>query len=175
MEINTFLSSLSLRVRRYWKGGSPLQPPITKSKRTIESRAKRSSINLIRTHFQYACCFIHREKQENIYEESYALSLWYCQNIRVIRKVFTMKMEILLEPTSNKLLVGDMWDPSWIKLVTTGKKRWGDSHLNQTCSRKWIDGYFWKTFQCAHQQSFEHIDCENFQTKVFFTEMWLNL
>ena len=48
-------------------------------------------------------------KSKKVYvKESYALSLWYCQNIQVIRKVFTMKMEILLEPTSNKLLVGDM-------------------------------------------------------------------
>ncbi|GJX25106.1 hypothetical protein Tco_0231402 [Tanacetum coccineum] len=36
-------------------------------------------------------------------------------------------MEILLEPTSNKLLVGDLYDSIQIKLVTTGKKRWCDS------------------------------------------------
>ncbi|GKA72430.1 hypothetical protein Tco_0778646 [Tanacetum coccineum] len=47
------------------------------------------------------------------------------QNIRVIS--FTMKMEILLEPTSNKLMVGDLCDSIRIKLVTTGKKRWCDS------------------------------------------------
>ncbi|GKA17977.1 hypothetical protein Tco_0697814 [Tanacetum coccineum] len=38
-----------------------------------------------------------------------------------------MKMEILLEPTSNKLMVGDLCDSIRIKLVTTGKKRWYDS------------------------------------------------
>ncbi|GJT84706.1 hypothetical protein Tco_1066423 [Tanacetum coccineum] len=38
-------------------------------------------------------------------------------------KVFTMKMEILLELTSNKLLVGDLCDSARIKLVSTGKKR----------------------------------------------------
>ncbi|GKE44330.1 hypothetical protein Tco_1471614, partial [Tanacetum coccineum] len=38
-----------------------------------------------------------------------------------------MKMEILLEPTSNKLIVGDVCDSIRIKLVTTGKKRWCDS------------------------------------------------
>ncbi|GKC70662.1 hypothetical protein Tco_1116545, partial [Tanacetum coccineum] len=38
-----------------------------------------------------------------------------------------MKMEILLEPTSNKLMVGDLCDSIRIKLVTTGKKRWCDS------------------------------------------------
>ncbi|GJV17980.1 hypothetical protein Tco_1363303 [Tanacetum coccineum] len=37
--------------------------------------------------------------------ESFALSLRFGQNIRVILKVLTVKMEILLEPTSNKLLV----------------------------------------------------------------------
>ncbi|GKA86884.1 hypothetical protein Tco_0808595 [Tanacetum coccineum] len=47
------------------------------------------------------------------------------RNIRVIS--FTMKMEILLEPTSNKLMVGDLCDSIRIKLVTTGKKRWCDS------------------------------------------------
>ncbi|GJX06838.1 hypothetical protein Tco_0194770 [Tanacetum coccineum] len=38
-----------------------------------------------------------------------------------------MKMEILLEPTSNKLMVGNLCDSIRIKLVTTGKKRWCDS------------------------------------------------
>ncbi|GJT03933.1 hypothetical protein Tco_0838395 [Tanacetum coccineum] len=38
-----------------------------------------------------------------------------------------LKMEILLEPTSNKLMVGDLCDSIQIKLVTTGKKRWCDS------------------------------------------------
>ena len=42
-------------------------------------------------------------------------------------KVFSMKMEILLESTSNKLMVGDLCDPIWIKLVTLGKKQWCDS------------------------------------------------
>ncbi|GJX89900.1 hypothetical protein Tco_0343226 [Tanacetum coccineum] len=33
----------------------------------------------------------------------------------------------MLEPTSNKLMVGDLCDSIRIKLVTTGKKRWCDS------------------------------------------------
>ncbi|GKC82745.1 hypothetical protein Tco_1138462, partial [Tanacetum coccineum] len=41
--------------------------------------------------------------------------------------IFTMKMEILLESTSNKLMVGDLCDSIRIKLVTTGKKQWCDS------------------------------------------------
>nr|GEU75246.1 retrovirus-related Pol polyprotein from transposon TNT 1-94 [Tanacetum cinerariifolium] len=32
--------------------------------------------------------------------------------------IFTLTMEILLEPTSNKLLVGDVGDSIWIELVT---------------------------------------------------------
>ncbi|GKC50036.1 hypothetical protein Tco_1072781 [Tanacetum coccineum] len=86
-----------------------------KSKRTIETRSKRSSINLIRT-LSLITCSSHNVKTRVI--------------IRVLRiilvvlpehpsdtYVFTMKMEILLEPTSNKLMVGDLWDPYWIKLV----------------------------------------------------------
>ncbi|GKE15016.1 hypothetical protein Tco_1422593 [Tanacetum coccineum] len=38
-----------------------------------------------------------------------------------------MKMEILLEPISNKHMVGDLCDSIRIKLVTTGKKQWCDS------------------------------------------------
>ncbi|GJS63118.1 hypothetical protein Tco_0677682 [Tanacetum coccineum] len=75
-----------------------------KPKCTIESRAKRSSINLIRTLFHITC-------------SSDNMKTWVI--IRVLRiilvvlpehpsdtYVFTMKMEILLEPTSNKLMVG---------------------------------------------------------------------
>ncbi|GJV49150.1 hypothetical protein Tco_1439362 [Tanacetum coccineum] len=75
-----------------------------KPKCTIESRAKRSSINLIRTLFHITC-------------SSDNMKTWVI--IRVLRiilvvlpehpsdtYVFTIKMEILLEPTSNKLMVG---------------------------------------------------------------------
>nr|GFA11266.1 uncharacterized mitochondrial protein AtMg00810-like [Tanacetum cinerariifolium] len=90
------------------KGGSQLQPPITKTKSAqIEFRAnKKSIIDLIRTQSMYnTCCSPYN-------------NIW---NKRVLRiflenlpkhpsdtKVFTVKMEILLEPTSNKLLVGDL-------------------------------------------------------------------
>ncbi|GJW56710.1 hypothetical protein Tco_0103441 [Tanacetum coccineum] len=37
-------------------------------------------------------------------------------------QVIIVKMEILLEPTSNKLMVGDLCDSIRIKLVTTRKK-----------------------------------------------------
>ncbi|GJV04275.1 hypothetical protein Tco_1337844 [Tanacetum coccineum] len=47
------------------------------------------------------------------------------KNIRVI--LFIVKMEILLELTSNKLMVGDLCNSIRIKLVTTGKKWWCDS------------------------------------------------
>ncbi|GJT51298.1 retrovirus-related pol polyprotein from transposon TNT 1-94 [Tanacetum coccineum] len=79
-----------------------------KPKCTIESRAKRSSINLTRTLFHITCS-LHNVKTRVI--------------MRVLRiilvvlpehpsdtYVFTMKMEILLEPTSNKLMVGKLGD-----------------------------------------------------------------
>ncbi|GJT63840.1 hypothetical protein Tco_1015320 [Tanacetum coccineum] len=72
-----------------------------KPKHTVGSRAKRSSINLVRTLIHYIC-LSHTVKTRNI--------------LRVLRiilvilpehpsdtKVLTVKMEILLEPTSNKL------------------------------------------------------------------------
>ncbi|GKC74427.1 hypothetical protein Tco_1120310 [Tanacetum coccineum] len=61
----------------------------------------------------------------HFYRLSYSELVDIEKNIRVIS--FTMKMEILLEPTSNKLMVGDLCDSIRIKLVTTGKKRWCDS------------------------------------------------
>ncbi|GJW04737.1 hypothetical protein Tco_1563593 [Tanacetum coccineum] len=84
--------------------GTLLQPPTTKNQMcTIESRAMRSSINLVRTLIQ--TMLVHH-------------TLWqHVKILRVLRiilevlpehpsdtKVLTMKMEILLEPTSNKLL-----------------------------------------------------------------------
>ncbi|GJW45246.1 hypothetical protein Tco_0074045 [Tanacetum coccineum] len=40
---------------------------------------------------------------------------------------YEVSMEILLEQTSNKLMVGDLCHSARIKLVITGKKRWCDS------------------------------------------------
>ncbi|GJT63773.1 hypothetical protein Tco_1015253 [Tanacetum coccineum] len=67
-----------------------------KPKRTIESRAKRSSINLIRTlfHFTYHS---HNVNTRIIF----VVLLEHPSDTYV----FIMKMEILLEPTSNKLMV----------------------------------------------------------------------
>ncbi|GJS30871.1 putative ribonuclease H-like domain-containing protein [Tanacetum coccineum] len=59
-----------------------------------------------------------------------------------------MKMEILLEITSNKLLVGDLWDSTRIKLVSTGKKRcdngteFKNNDMNQFCGMKGIKREF---------------------------------
>ncbi|GJR00302.1 hypothetical protein Tco_0523286 [Tanacetum coccineum] len=90
-----------------------------KAKCTIESRAKRSSINLIRTLFHITCSS-HNVKTRLI--------------IRVLRIIlvvlpehpsdtymFIMKMEILLEPTSNKLMVD-------VSIKRTGKL--GDSDVH---------------------------------------------
>ncbi|GJR19165.1 reverse transcriptase domain-containing protein [Tanacetum coccineum] len=92
--------------------------------------------------------------------------------------VLIIQMEILLEPTSNKLMVGDLCDSIRIKLVTTGKKRWCDSiriklvpgfytsagnpvkeillKLNLPDHRKLKDGGEVKEFQ----RSFRHSDTE---------------
>nr|GEX11543.1 hypothetical protein [Tanacetum cinerariifolium] len=86
-------------------GGSQLQPPISKTKSArIESRANKSSvINLIKTQSMYnTCCSPYN-------------NIWYKRVLRIFleiwpehpsdTKVFTLKMEILLKPMSNKLLV----------------------------------------------------------------------
>ncbi|GKB96452.1 hypothetical protein Tco_0982589 [Tanacetum coccineum] len=46
-----------------------------------------------------------------------------------------MAMEILLEPTLNKLIVGDLCDSKRIKLVTTGKKQCSASYIVSTGRR----------------------------------------
>ncbi|GJT96695.1 hypothetical protein Tco_1092213 [Tanacetum coccineum] len=76
-----------------------------KPKRTIESRAKRSSINLIRTLF-HITCFSHNVKTRVIIRVLRIILVVLLEHPSDIY-VFTMKMEILLEPTSNKLMVGD--------------------------------------------------------------------
>nr|GEU89955.1 hypothetical protein [Tanacetum cinerariifolium] len=85
-------------------GGNLLQPLITKIRcAQIESRAnKRSIINLIRIQSMYnTCCSPYN-------------NIWYKRVLRIFlenlpehpsdTKVFTVNMEILLEPTLNKLL-----------------------------------------------------------------------
>ncbi|GJT36778.1 hypothetical protein Tco_0936643 [Tanacetum coccineum] len=67
-----------------------------------------------------------------------------------------MKMEILLEPTSNKLMVGDLCDSIRIKLVTTGKKRWCDSIRIKLVPGTPDDCIKVKEFQ----RSFRHSDTE---------------
>ncbi|GJU19150.1 hypothetical protein Tco_1147116 [Tanacetum coccineum] len=79
-----------------------------KPKCTIESRAKRSSINLIRT-LSHVTCSSHNVKARVIIRV-------LCIILVVLPEhpsdtyVFTIKMEILLEPTSNKLMVGKLGD-----------------------------------------------------------------
>nr|GEU49577.1 retrovirus-related Pol polyprotein from transposon TNT 1-94 [Tanacetum cinerariifolium] len=72
-----------------------------KPKRTIESRAKRSSINLIRTLFQYTC--LSHTVKTRIILRVLRIILVILPEHPSDTKVFTMKMEILLETTSNKL------------------------------------------------------------------------
>ncbi|GJU15094.1 hypothetical protein Tco_1143060 [Tanacetum coccineum] len=79
-----------------------------KPKRTIESRANRSSINLIRTLF-YITCSSHNVKTRVIISVLHIILVVLPEHPSDTY-VFTMKMEILLEPTSNKLMV----DPTLI-------------------------------------------------------------
>ncbi|GJW62069.1 hypothetical protein Tco_0111404 [Tanacetum coccineum] len=74
-------------------------------KRTIESRAKRSSINLIKTLFHITCSS-HNVKTRVIIRVLHIILVVLPENSSDTY-VFTMKMEILLESTSNKLMVGD--------------------------------------------------------------------
>ncbi|GKC00343.1 hypothetical protein Tco_0986479, partial [Tanacetum coccineum] len=77
-----------------------------KPKRTIESRAKRSSINLIRTLFHITCSS-HNVKTRVIIRVLCIILVVLPEHLSDTY-VFTMKMEILLEPTSNKLMVDDL-------------------------------------------------------------------
>nr|GEU33859.1 hypothetical protein [Tanacetum cinerariifolium] len=78
-----------------------------KPKRTIESRAKRSSINLIRTHF-LLLFFTHCGNK--IIQRVLRIILVILPEHLSDANAFTMKMEIMLEPSSNKLLVGSYKD-----------------------------------------------------------------
>ena len=65
-------------------------------------------------------------------------------------KVFTMKMEILLERSSLKLLVGDMWDPygsSLWQLESNNGEIQSESTLFQGIG---LTNTFAKTVQCAY-------------------------
>ncbi|GJZ32879.1 hypothetical protein Tco_0578315 [Tanacetum coccineum] len=83
-------------------------------------------------------------------------------------KVFTMTMEILLEPTSNKLLVGDLCDSIRIKLVTTGKKRWSiltdskeyikmDVEQRSVKVKELQERCIIKAFKLSYQEKYEHV------------------
>nr|GEU29830.1 hypothetical protein [Tanacetum cinerariifolium] len=69
------------------------------------------------------------------------------------------KMEILLEPTSNKLLVGDLWILLRIKLVTTGKKQWFNSIQIKLVPANELTDAFRKPFKVLNN-FFEYVDCE---------------
>nr|GEU69847.1 reverse transcriptase domain-containing protein [Tanacetum cinerariifolium] len=87
----------------------------------IESRAKRSSINLIRTLFHITCSS-HIVKTRVIIRVL-CIILVVLPEHPSDTKVLTMKIEILLEPKSNKLLVGDMYVvPTGRVIVATGRE-----------------------------------------------------
>ena len=88
-------------------------------------------------------------------------------------KVFTMKMEILLERTSLKFLVGYMWDPhgsnKW-QLESNDGEIQSESTLFQEIG---LTNTFAKTVRCVHHSflSFRaHWTCRIFQNKSIFDE-----
>ncbi|GJS95559.1 hypothetical protein Tco_0802527 [Tanacetum coccineum] len=97
----TYLMNFTLRLVDIEKVAvsSSLRP--LKPKCTIESRAKRSSINLVRTLFQYTC--LSHTVKTRIILRVLRIILVILPEHPSDTKVFTVKMEILLEPTSNKL------------------------------------------------------------------------
>ncbi|GJW07638.1 hypothetical protein Tco_1570061 [Tanacetum coccineum] len=73
-------------------------------------------------------------------------------------------MEILLEPTSNKLMVGDLCDSIRIKLVTTGKKRWGDSiRIKLVLVTHWFTHIVLSALRCSGN---EHAEFDESNTNV---------
>ncbi|GJT36242.1 hypothetical protein Tco_0926661 [Tanacetum coccineum] len=81
---------------------------------------------------------------------------------------YEVSMEILLEPTSNKLMVGDLCDSIRIKLVKTGKKQWSiltDSKelIKMDVERRSVkvkeiqDKRILKAFKLSYQEKYEHV------------------
>ncbi|GKC13135.1 retrovirus-related pol polyprotein from transposon TNT 1-94, partial [Tanacetum coccineum] len=79
-----------------------------KPKCTIESRAKKSSINLIRILFHITCSS-HNVKTRIIIRVLCIILVVILEHLSDTY-VFTMKMKILLDPTSSKLMVGKLGD-----------------------------------------------------------------
>ncbi|GKD41350.1 hypothetical protein Tco_1261557 [Tanacetum coccineum] len=86
-------------------------------------------------------------------------------------KVFTMKMEILLEPTSNKLLVGDLCDSTRIKLVSTGKKRcYERSHKGVKASANSDIVYFFTSAQDGDPLQDDKKEIEDLKAQLLLKE-----
>ncbi|GKA82664.1 hypothetical protein Tco_0789412 [Tanacetum coccineum] len=86
-------------------------------------------------------------------------------------------MEILLEPTSNKLMVGDLCDSIRIKPVTTGKKRWliltdSKEHIKMDVERRSVkvkelqDKRILKAFKLSYQEKYEHVGLKSQDHKM---------
>nr|GEV57859.1 hypothetical protein [Tanacetum cinerariifolium] len=97
---------------------SSLQSPNNKSA-LIESRANEINLqNLIRTQSSKVLEPSHTMKSRNNLRVLRIILMITPEHQSDILVIFTMMMEILLEPTSSKLLVGDVGDFIWIELMT---------------------------------------------------------
>ena len=146
---------------------------------TIESRATRDHQNISLGHsFIFILSLTHQvkigilQKSPTHYPCGLARTYeWYL--------CITMKMEILLEPTSSKLMVGDLWD-SWkrIKLVIPGKQRWCDSlwiklvpGYELTINDTWKMNFYIK-LSMGHKTTLASDLSIDFQKLIFFYQSW---
>nr|GEV08981.1 copia protein [Tanacetum cinerariifolium] len=96
---------------------SSLRSPNNKSA-LIECRANEINLNLTRTQSSKVLEPSHTVKSRNNLRVLRIILVIMPEHQSDIFMIFTMTMEILLEPTSSKLLVGDVGDSIWIKFVT---------------------------------------------------------
>nr|GEW85965.1 hypothetical protein [Tanacetum cinerariifolium] len=96
---------------------SSLRSPNNKSS-LIESRANEINLNLTRTQSSKVLEASHTVKSRNNLRVLRIILVIMPEHQSDIFVIFTVMMEILLEPTSSKLLVGDEGDLIWIELVT---------------------------------------------------------
>nr|GEW55344.1 retrotransposon protein, putative, unclassified [Tanacetum cinerariifolium] len=96
---------------------SSLRSPNNKSA-LIKCRANEINLNLTRTQSSKLLETSHTMKSRNNLKVLRIILVIMPEHQSDIFMIFTMTMEILLEPTSSKLLVGEIGDSIWIKLMT---------------------------------------------------------
>ena len=150
---------------------TPPQSPGADQNALIESRATRSSTNLTRTLYLFACC-LHNVKTSKI--------------LRVLRIILVVMPE---HPSDFLIIHNDDGNPSWAIIfqahgrwhvrslmdqwsVTTGKQQWEDSIWIDLVPGNGLTDTFAKTSHCAHPTFFsflEHIESVyDFKQKYFW-------